>query len=209
MTLAENLPKDANPEDYTFVSSRHYYRKEKIINGQGGLSGIVGQPGPIAGVVINVFDLIVNVIAKIMVFLLRITEYAFDVVHNFAFGNFDGLLPNSIIGGKVLTYKYPRYIMTVLLPPIGVFMSKGAYGFFNVFVCLIITYVNYFAGIIYAFVITLRSRYADQYEQHEYATLKTRNPDVTIMPSDSNAFSGLIGFIIIMTLTIAFFFYYF
>lgn len=209
MPLSENIPKDADPEDYTFVSTRHFLRKQKILSGQGGLAGIVGQPGPIAGVVINTFDLVVNVIAKIMVFLLRITQYAFNVVHNFAFGNFDGLLPNSIVGGKVLTYKYPRYIMTVLLPPIGVFMGKGLYGTFNVFVCLIITYVNYFAGIIYAFIITNRNRYADQYEKQQYTVLKARNPDVTIMPSDSKAFSGLIGFIIIVALTIAFFFYYF
>ena len=39
-------------------------------------------------------------------------------------------------------------------------------GGFQYLVCLLLTYVNYLAGIIYAFVITTNNRYADQYEAY-------------------------------------------
>jgi uncharacterized membrane protein YqaE (UPF0057 family) len=99
--------------------------------------------------------------------------------------------------------------MTILLPPMGVLMGKGLYGFFNIFVCLILTYINYIAGIIYAFVITNRNRYADQYEDYEYNLLKSQNPDTTILPNGSDAFVGMCGFIVIFVLSICLFLYVF
>jgi uncharacterized membrane protein YqaE (UPF0057 family) len=98
--------------------------------------------------------------------------------------------------------------MTVLMPPVGVFMGKGCYGVFNVFICLVLTYINYLAGIVYAFVITMRNRYADQYEQYEYGVLKAMNPDESILPQDSSAFVGMIGFIVILVLVIIGFLYW-
>ena len=201
---------DQNPEDYVYVAQRNWDRKQKIIKGQDGmLADIVGQPGPIAGVIINTFDAFVNFFARCLLFLLRISEYAFDLINNYAFGNFNGFLPNTVTGGPVFTYKFMRYIMTILMPPVGVFMSKGLYGAFNVFVCLIITYVNYIAGIVYAIVITMRNRYADQYEDYEYIKLKAMNPDPSLIPAtDSTAFAGMIGFTVILTVTICLFLYW-
>jgi len=211
MSNTLTLPNDnQDPEDYVFVPVRNWKRKDKIINGQGGkLASIVGQPGPIAGVIIKCFDAIVNFVARCMIFLLRITEYAFALINNYTFGNFNGFLPNTISGGPVYTYKFMRYVMTILLPPIGVFMGKGMYGIFNVFICLIITYINYIAGIVYAIVITMRNRYADQYEEYEYKILKAMNPSPSLVPTDSTAFVGMIGFIVILIVAICLFLYWF
>ena len=207
ITLPAN---NQDPEDYVYVSARNWNRKQKIINGQGSkLADIVGRPGPIAGIIIQLFDAFVNFFARCMIFLLRITEYAFDLINNYAFGNFNGFLPNTITGGPVYTYKFLRYVMTILMPPVGVFMGKGMYGAFNVFVCLIITYVNYIAGIIYAIVITMHNRYADQYEEYEYNMLKKMNPDPSLIPTDSTAFVGMIGFLVIFVLAICAFLYWF
>jgi len=199
-----------DPEDYVYVSTRNYNRKKNILSKQeSSLTSIIGEPGPIAGITIHIFDAIVNFVARITLSLLKISEYAFDFINNYAFGNFNGFLPNSVIGGKVFTYKFFRYVMTILLPPMGVLMGKGLYGFFNIFVCLILTYINYIAGIIYAFVITNRNRYADQYEDYEYNLLKSQNPDTTILPNGSDAFVGMCGFIVIFVLSICLFLYVF
>jgi len=99
--------------------------------------------------------------------------------------------------------------MTLLLPPVGVFMSKGLYGFFSIFVCVILTYINYVAGIVYAIVVTMNNRYADQYEEKQYKELKLRNPDITIADMDSTAFIGMIGFFALLFLAILIFLYYF
>ena len=57
--------------------------------------------------------------------------------------------------------------MNVLMPPFGIMLSKGMYGWFSILVCVLLTYIHYLAGIIYAFIITMHNRYADQYEQYQ------------------------------------------
>ncbi len=203
-------PPDYDPEDYVYVSKRHYDRKQNILKKQNdSIISIVGRPGPIAGIVIYLFDAFINLLARLLVYLLKITGYGYDLFNNYIWGNFDGVLPNTITGGQVLSYRYIRYIMTVLLPPVGVFMGKGLYGFFNIFICVILTYINYIAGIVYAIVITMNNRYADQYEEKQYKELKARNPDITITDMDSTAFIGMIVFICLVILAILIFLYYF
>lgn len=203
-------PPDYNPEDYIYISKRHYNRKQKILNKQGSnISSLVGRPGPVAGIIIYIFDAIIQIVARLIVYLLKITQYGYNLFDNYIWGNFDGVLPNTITGGQVLSYRYLRYILTVLLPPVGVFMGKGVYGFFSIFVCVILTYINYVAGIVYAIVVTLNNRYADQYEEKQYKDLKLRNPDVTLQDMDSTAFIGMIVFFSLLFLAIMIFLYYF
>jgi uncharacterized membrane protein YqaE (UPF0057 family) len=87
--------------------------------------------------------------------------------------------------------------MTVLMPPFGVFLSKGMYGWFNILVCILLTYMNYLAGIVYAFVITMRNRYADQYEDHEMIKALAANPPEQ-QTADINALIGSFGFSVII-----------
>lgn len=53
----------------------------------------------------------------------------------------DGIVPFSVV------------IATILCPPVGVFMEYGLLGWFNVFVCAILTLMFYFPGLIYALII--------------------------------------------------------
>ena len=53
----------------------------------------------------------------------------------------DGTVPFSVV------------IATILCPPVGVFMEYGLLGWFNVFVCAILTLMFYFPGLIYALII--------------------------------------------------------
>ena len=86
------------------------------------------------------------------------------------------------------------------MPPLGILMSKGLYGWFSVLVCIIITYVNYMAGIIYAFVITARNRYADQYEAQNIKDALALSDNETLVDAVENntAFFGTCGFVLLM-----------
>ena len=90
------------------------------------------------------------------------------------------------------------------MPPFGVLLSKGLYGWFNIIVCMIITYINFIAGIIYAFVITSHNRYADQYEAYQLAKDLNNNPDVVAI-ADSKALMSSVGFVVLLGLVIYFF----
>jgi uncharacterized membrane protein YqaE (UPF0057 family) len=187
-----------DPDDYMFVSKKNWARKQQIQSGEADqLTNLVGRPGPITGIILSIIDAITTLFIKFMLLLLQITGIAFDWVNNLIFGNFSGIIPNSIKKGKVISLKWFRYAITVLLPPFGVFLNKGLYGWFNILICILLTYINYLVGIIYAFVITMRNRYADQYEDEEMMKALAANPH-SESNADINAFLGSIVFTVIM-----------
>ena len=191
---------DAN--DYNFVSIKNWYRKQKSTNGNDQISNLVGRPGPITGFVIGIVDVIVTLIVKFTINLITISTFAFDWLYNMIFGNFNGIIPTSITGGTVISMKFFRYTMTVLMPPFGILLSKGLYSWFNVLICIVITYINYMAGIIYAFVITARNRYSDQYEAHQIkkALNDPNNQSLKSTIKDTSALFGTCGFITLLGL---------
>jgi uncharacterized membrane protein YqaE (UPF0057 family) len=199
----------SDPEDYIYVSKKNWLRKKRIQDGDADqLTKLVGRPGPITGIILTLVDMITTLFIKFMVILLQISTIAFDWVNNMIFGNFKGIIPNEIKKGKVISLKWFRYAMTVLMPPFGVFLSKGIYGWFNILVCVVLTYINYLLGIIYAFVITMRNRYADQYEDQEIIQALAANPPEEAK-ADINALIGSIGFSIIILGAIFFMLFHF
>jgi len=93
--------------------------------------------------------------------------------------------------------------MTVMMPPFGVFLSKGIYGWFNILVCMILTYVHYLVGIVYAIVITMRNRYADQYEDKQMEIALANNPPAQAQ-ADMNALLGSSAFVLVLFGSIGF-----
>lgn len=181
MSENKTMDKDENLEDedaskYIYVSTRHYKRKlqvEKDVNSH--LTGSITKPGPIGAFMIYIFDIVIEFMARFIISVFSFVETGFNFIMAYTFGNFSGLFPNVDKYGTLISYRFFRYIVNILLPPIGVFLAKGLYGWFNIFICFIITYVHYVAGIIYCFVITSHNRYADLYEKTEYEKIAKIN----------------------------------
>jgi hypothetical protein len=57
--------------------------------------------------------------------------------------------------------------------------------------------MNYLLGIVYAFVITMRNRYADQYEDQQMIKALAANPPEQQI-ADINALIGTVGFVVII-----------
>lgn len=55
--------------------------------------------------------------------------------------------------GKCLKLYWFRTIITILFPPLGIFFTKGFYGFGKVILCSILTMFFYFPGLIYAYIV--------------------------------------------------------
>jgi uncharacterized membrane protein YqaE (UPF0057 family) len=200
-----------DPNDYNYVSIKNFLRKQKIERDGDSINNIIGRPGPITGYVYIIIDTVTTLIIKVFINIVNISKIAFDWVYNMMFGAFNGIIPTSASGGTVISMKYFRYLVTVLMPPFGILVTKGLYGWFSVLVCIVITYVNFMAGIIYAFVITSRNRYADQYEEYDIATaLKDSNNQLlkdTL--TDSTALIGTCGFVIVLGVMFYFIFSFF
>lgn len=72
-------------------------------------------------------------------------------------------------------YSLSRYVITILAPPIGIFLSKGLHGWVNILLSIIFCYINYILGIIYSLVIIQYNQYADLYlykEQQDIVKFK-------------------------------------
>ena len=197
---------ELNPNDAIYVSKKNFQRKQNVVNGlSNNLSNIVdGRPGPITTLVLYLADTFISLCLRFFYNIIKICTFSFDWVNNMLFGNFKGILPTSTTTkGKVISLKFFRYIMTVLIPPFGILLNKGLYGWFSALVCIIITYVNYLAGIVYAFVVTSRNRYADQYENLQLKKAMDTNAEVeSDKPVDTSAFVGTVGFITLFGLVI-------
>jgi uncharacterized membrane protein YqaE (UPF0057 family) len=207
--MPDNNPKNidaSNPDDLVYVSAKNWARKKNIEDGNASMleSGGLGRPGILTGIIFSLIDSATTFIVKLVVFILQISTFAYDWMNNLIFGNFKGILPSSWTKGKVISLKWFRYTMTLLMPPFGVFLSKGIYGWFNIIICLILTYIHYLAGIIYAIVITVRNRYADQYEKREIAIAEADNPPGEAV-EDIQAFIYMVAFFGILAGSIVFF----
>jgi uncharacterized membrane protein YqaE (UPF0057 family) len=93
------------------------------------------------------------------------------------------------------------------MPPFGIMLSKGMYGWFSILVCVLLTYMHYLAGIIYAFVITMHNRYADQYEQYQIKKFEQEYNQEEV-DQDLNAFFSSLAFIVILIMVFVLFIVY-
>ena len=190
-----------DPNDYVFVSKKNWARKHKVVSGGDSVGSLIGRPGPITGIILSLFDIIVSNVLKLLFYLLSIYTYAYEWINNWIFGAFDGIIPSNFKRGKVITLKFLRYTLTVLMPPFGVLLSKGLYGWFNVLICMIITYINFVGGIVYAFVITSRNRYADQYEAYQLKKDLDNNPE-SEATADVYALVSSVSFVLLLAIVI-------
>jgi hypothetical protein len=62
---------------------------------------------------------------------------------------------------------------------------------------MLLTYVNFLVGIIYAFVITSQNRYADQYELYQLKKFERQYPPQEA-EQDIKAFASTIGFVVLI-----------
>ena len=211
MTVSSKDVVVKDPNDFNYVSIKNWQRKQKIERSGNSINNIIGRPGPITGYVYFIIDTATSLFIKLFIKIVTISQIAFDYVYNMMFGAFDGIIPSSAIGGTVISMKFFRYLVTVLMPPFGILVTKGLYGWFSVLVCIIITYVNFLAGIIYAFVITSRNRYADQYEAYRIAKALSDNNNQTLkeVVTDTSALIGTCGFITLFGLVMYFFLSFF
>lgn len=68
-------------------------------------------------------------------------------------------------GALIIRYNFIRYLITIIMPPIGIFMSKGLYGWVNILLSIMLMYISYPVGIIYGMIISFNSYYSEYYQE--------------------------------------------
>ena len=126
------------------------------------------KAGPIAKFIAIILEAIIVVIKMIFGLLKDIFMIVFEIIGNIFLGKVKGDMFFGLINNKhkdngvCMTLWLPRTIITILLPPFGVYMARGIKGFKYVLICSLLTCAFYFPGLIYAFVVMGNSKIAEE-----------------------------------------------
>jgi uncharacterized membrane protein YqaE (UPF0057 family) len=166
-------------------------------------SAASGQ-GPIGKILIFLFkDLIFNtVIITIYNFFIDLFSMVFEFVDSMFFGEFKGILGGKLKSkkGSCFEYTYFRYFMTLMIPPAGIFLARGVCAWYNIIICSVLCILNYFPGLIYAFIVMHNAPYATKYQKMKRDKLERVKP--TKPQGDvEKALTPLVFFLIIVMIT--------
>ncbi len=126
------------------------------------------EAGPIAKFIAIILEAIIVVIKMIFGLLKDIFMIVFEIIGNIFLGKVKGDMFFGLINNKhkengvCMTLWLPRTIITILLPPFGVYMARGLKGFKYVIICSLLTCAFYFPGLIYAFIVMGNSKIAEE-----------------------------------------------
>lgn len=154
--------KDADTSKYGIVNSKY---RDKLFK--------AAKAGPLAKFIAYVAEAVVSLIKGILMLLYAIWKLVFQIVGQLILGKLKGDLifgqmsrkytdDNGKCTGKLTTLWLPRAIITILLPPFGVFLARGINGLKYIVLCSFFTCMFYFPGLIYAFIVINNSRTVEQ-----------------------------------------------
>ena len=75
--------------------------------------------------------------------------------------------------GAIVSLKPFRVILSIMYPPLGVFLSRGIYGLHYAIIALMLTHVHILLGICFALIITHIPYYADKFSKYDYYRILT------------------------------------
>ncbi len=136
--------------------------------------------------------------------VIDIFSEGFRFVDEMFFSDFKGLLAGKFKSKKgfCFEYTYIRYFMTVMLPPMGVFLARGISAWYNIIICGFLSLVYYFPGLIYALIVIHNAPYANRYQEMKREKLKKAKESYGQKGSTES--SPLVIFGVILLLGIAF-----
>ena len=152
--------------DYSNTSAyRRKLKREKL--NQAKKNGSLALQGPLSLLIVGIIDFVFQLIGSMISLIADFSSGGFSLIYTSIYNTGTDLIPSSEKFGQAISMKPLRILLTVMIPPLGVFLSKGIMGWFNILLCFILTYISFPLGVIYALVVTYKNRYADLYEKTE------------------------------------------
>lgn len=154
--------------------------------------GALTGRGPVGLFVAKLIDMIIFTIKKTISFIwYSLTRPTFLFVYDLLFSEFRGVFAGKEKDGDCYNSSIFRYTITILVPPVGIFLAKGIYGWPSILISVMLTFYHIFPGIIYALVVTYNSRYADRYQQRELERIEKRRKERGLS-HDTYSFKALV-----------------
>jgi uncharacterized membrane protein YqaE (UPF0057 family) len=106
--------------------------------------------------------------------IVDIFNEGFSFIDEMFFSDFKGVLAGKFKSkkGMCFEYTYFRYFITIMIPPMGVFLARGLAAWYNIAICAFLCMIYYFPGLIYAFIVIQTAPYANRYQEMKREKLK-------------------------------------
>lgn len=145
-----------------YYTSKHKQRKDKKdLEKKKILQGV----GPLGQIVVLLVESILLLLKMTFNMFIELANDGFSFAFNMFFSDFKGFLNTGIQEKKGICFDLLifRTILTVMLPPLGVFLARGFSGWYNIVLCAIFCLFKYVPGVLYAFVVIHNARYSNLY----------------------------------------------
>jgi uncharacterized membrane protein YqaE (UPF0057 family) len=130
---------------------------------------IISGSGPIAKIIIFFLEKILyeKIVKGLYNQFISVMDDAFTFVQNTFFSDFKGFLAGKLKPNKGTCFEYTffRYFMTLMLPPMGIFLSRGISGWYNIIICGLLCFIKYFPGLVYALIVMQSAPYSKRYQE--------------------------------------------
>jgi uncharacterized membrane protein YqaE (UPF0057 family) len=130
---------------------------------------IISGSGPLAKIIIYFLEEILynQIIKGLYNQFINVLDDAFTFVQNAFFSDFKGFLAGKLKPKKGTCFEYTffRYFMTLMLPPMGIFLARGISGWYNILICGLLCFIKYFPGLVYALIIMQSAPYSKRYQE--------------------------------------------
>ena len=171
---------------------------------------IISGSGPLAKIMIYFLEKILyeQIIKGFYNQFISVLDDAFTFVQNAFFSDFKGFLAGKLKAknGTCFEYTFFRYFMTLMLPPMGIFLSRGISGWYNILICGLLCFIKYFPGLVYALIIMQSAPYSKRYQEMKRDKLaKSRaeeNKDISSIEIQYTPLLMFIGAILITMLAV-------
>jgi len=161
---------------------------------------IISGSGPLAKIIIYFLEKILyeQIIKGLYNQFVSVMDDAFTFVQNTFFSDFKGFLAGKLKSknGTCFEYTFFRYFMTLMLPPMGIFLSRGISGWYNIIICGLLCFIKYFPGLVYALIIMQSAPYSKRYQEMKRDKLaKSREEDNKKISAAELQYTPLLMFI--------------
>lgn len=121
--------------------------------------------GPLGRIVVLLVESGVLLIKMVINMFIDLASEGFDFAFNMFFSDFKGFLVKGIQEKKGVCFDLLifRTALTLMVPPVGVFLARGLSGWYNIILCAIFCLFKYIPGMLYAFIVIHNARYANLY----------------------------------------------
>lgn len=147
-----------------------HYQKEQIERNQQNETKkkmMLQGTGPLAKIVVLLVESAVLLLKMVTNMFIDLASDGFDFAFNMFFSDFKGFLVKGVQEKKGICFDLLifRTALTLMLPPVGVFLARGLSGWYNIILCSFFCFFKYIPGVLYAFIVIHNAKYANLYHR--------------------------------------------